>query len=121
MSSRIELLPCPFCGGKAEINRFGNFLQSTQYECTDCGCLLETGEEFNHGTQWNTRAMNADKDRLQLAIKALCDLNQVLDDIWDIDYHSDESGLKAESLASKGQEIIVAALSQLKDEPKGRE
>ena len=50
-----ELLPCPFCGGKAVIERYGTRKFSTIYECEDCGCTLETGEWFNHGKAWNTR------------------------------------------------------------------
>jgi hypothetical protein len=53
----IKLLPCPFCGKEAEIERYGNPRQSTIYACTWCGCHLETGEEWNHGMQWNKRAM----------------------------------------------------------------
>lgn len=49
-----ELLPCPFCGGKAEIERYGTPRQSTIYNCTECGCRLETGEEWGY-TQWNKR------------------------------------------------------------------
>ena len=51
----MKLLPCPFCSGEAEITRIGDHRQSTQYECQECGCNLETGEEFNHGARWNTR------------------------------------------------------------------
>ena len=61
-----ELKPCPFCGGDAEITRYGTSRYSTQYECTDCGCQLETGETFNHGEAWNTR----DTDQL---IAEACD------------------------------------------------
>lgn len=50
-----ELKPCPFCGSEAEIDRVGNRLQSTIYVCTSCSCSLETGEEWGHGTAWNTR------------------------------------------------------------------
>ena len=49
------LLPCPFCGGEAGIERYGDHRASTIYECGSCGCRLETGEEFNHGFIWNTR------------------------------------------------------------------
>lgn len=56
MSKTEEALkPCPFCGGEAEIERYGNGRCSTVYKCTECGCYLETGEEFNHGKDWNTR------------------------------------------------------------------
>lgn len=50
------LAPCPFCGGEAEIERRGDRRQSTIYQCTSCGCTLETGEEWGHGERWNTRA-----------------------------------------------------------------
>ena len=52
----VELKPCPFCGGKAEVVQVGSERQSTIYGCTDCHCQLETGEVFNIGVQWNTRA-----------------------------------------------------------------
>ncbi len=51
-----KLLPCPFCGGKASIERYGDHRQSTIYKCDDCSCSLETGEEWSHGKRWNTRA-----------------------------------------------------------------
>jgi Lar family restriction alleviation protein len=51
-----SLKPCPFCGGEAEIERAGTLRQSTLYQCTSCACTLETGEEWDHGKQWNTRA-----------------------------------------------------------------
>jgi predicted RNA-binding Zn-ribbon protein involved in translation (DUF1610 family) len=53
--SEQELLPCPFCGGEAEITRYGDNRKSTIVECTECGCRLENGEAFRHGTAWNTR------------------------------------------------------------------
>jgi Lar family restriction alleviation protein len=52
----IELLPCPFCGGEAEIERVGDHHRSTIYTCTECGASLETGEEWGHGRRWNERA-----------------------------------------------------------------
>lgn len=51
-----ELKPCPFCAGEAEIERVGNARFSTIYACTECGCRLETGEEWDHGAAWNRRA-----------------------------------------------------------------
>lgn len=52
----MDLLPCPFCGGEAEIERYGTARVSTIYQCADCGASLETGEVRNHGKLWNTRA-----------------------------------------------------------------
>lgn len=54
-----ELLPCPFCGGEAEIERHGCTKFLTVYRCQDCGCSLETSETFNHGREWNARAVPA--------------------------------------------------------------
>jgi Lar family restriction alleviation protein len=52
----VDLLPCPFCGREAEIERIGDARRSTIYACTNCGCSLETGEEWDHGNDWNRRA-----------------------------------------------------------------
>lgn len=51
----FNLKPCPFCGGEAHIERYGNRRQSTVYACLDCGCRLETGEEQDYGMRWNKR------------------------------------------------------------------
>ncbi len=53
--TNTPLKPCPFCGGKAEIERKGSTRQSTVYACTDCGCRKETGEVNHLGNLWNTR------------------------------------------------------------------
>lgn len=53
--SEQRLLPCPFCDGEAEIEQYGDARKSTRYCCMDCGCSLETGEEFNYGYSWNRR------------------------------------------------------------------
>lgn len=54
--SEIKLKKCPFCGtDSAKIVRYGDSRKSTIYECGECGCTLETSEEFNHGEYWNRR------------------------------------------------------------------
>jgi hypothetical protein len=59
----VKLAPCPFCGEEAEIERYGNRRVSTIYRCTFCGCSLETGEEWDHGAQWNERVTLPRKDQ----------------------------------------------------------
>lgn len=56
ITAKLALLPCPFCGGEAEIERIGDRRVSTVYRCCQCGCSLETGEEWGHGEHWNRRA-----------------------------------------------------------------
>lgn len=50
------LLPCPFCGGEAGVERYGTPRASTIISCLNCGCRLESGETRRHGWAWNTRA-----------------------------------------------------------------
>lgn len=54
-ATEVALLPCPFCGGSAGIERKGTAKQSSIIACNDCGCRLETGEIWNIGKRWNTR------------------------------------------------------------------
>jgi Lar family restriction alleviation protein len=54
-----ELKPCPFCGGKANIDRMGTGRVSMQISCEDCGCSLETGETWiDENSSWNQRETN---------------------------------------------------------------
>ena len=56
-----SLLPCPFCGGDAEIKQMGTNRVSMIIGCTDCSCELETGEtSINEHSQWNTRTVKRD-------------------------------------------------------------
>jgi Lar family restriction alleviation protein len=57
MKREEELKPCPFCGASAHIEQYGDARQSTKYQCDDCGCMLETGEEWDFGRDWNRRAL----------------------------------------------------------------
>jgi hypothetical protein len=50
-----HLAPCPFCGSRASYERIGTPRVSCIIVCDSCGCTLETGEEWNCGTQWNSR------------------------------------------------------------------
>jgi Lar family restriction alleviation protein len=51
-----NLEPCPFCGGRAALDREGTRQQSSIIFCSDCGARVEANEtgEFN-GDHWNRR------------------------------------------------------------------
>lgn len=55
MIDEEKLAPCPFCGGKAKYRRVGTKYVSCIIECTNCACVLETGETWASGHAWNTR------------------------------------------------------------------
>ncbi len=80
----MQLEPCPFCESEAHIERLGDRRQSTQYNCDNCGCFLETGEEWDHGKQWNRRPVE-EKLRTKLAIakEAQLDAESTLDAWFD--------------------------------------
>lgn len=50
----MKLLPCPFCGGDAEVVQLGTGRQSCQVACTNCSCTLESNEN-GAGYYWNHR------------------------------------------------------------------
>lgn len=56
-----ELLPCPFCGGKASYERMGSARQSCIISCDSCACTLETGEVWSCGQRWNERVNQQQK------------------------------------------------------------
>ena len=69
MTSNVKLLPCPFCGGKAELTMKGN-VHSTRkciVKCTACryqrtDAALRYGDDWLHATAiaaWNRRATTA--------------------------------------------------------------
>jgi Lar family restriction alleviation protein len=50
-----DLLPCPFCGHKAEFEREGTARHSCIVACTSCGARHESGDTWNSGASWNRR------------------------------------------------------------------
>jgi len=50
-----SLMPCPFCGGAADVERQGNPRQSCIVSCTNCGGRIESNEN-GAGFAWNSRA-----------------------------------------------------------------
>ena len=69
-----ELKPCPFCGGKPEIERRGTQSASMVIACTECGGRMESGDVCGltdpEHWHWNMRAVEADTARLQTELAA---------------------------------------------------
>lgn len=54
-----DLKPCPFCGGKAEFERYGDRRQSCIVICTNCGARHESSDQgWHNGYSWNSRMTN---------------------------------------------------------------
>lgn len=58
--SEIKLLPCPFCGGEAEIEEDYSYgyglLFSYKPHCSQCGCSIGLFSDKTEAiTKWNTR------------------------------------------------------------------
>ena len=55
--SGVELLPCPFCGGEAEVNseRCGWRVKCSNLICDTVGPWLDDSTEAEARTAWNTR------------------------------------------------------------------
>lgn len=82
----IELKPCPFCGGEAAIERLGTRRFSTIYQCQNCSCSLETGEEWDHGADWNVRATDARIAALEEALRSVKPLVEQAEYLLDCAY-----------------------------------
>lgn len=50
----MTLKPCPFCGGEAQVERYGTARASSIVSCSECGCTLESNEQ-GAGHNWNRR------------------------------------------------------------------
>jgi Lar family restriction alleviation protein len=60
-----KLLPCPFCGGEAGIERTGTPRQSCIVACVNCGARHESGDEAQFsGASWNRRTQPAQLPKL---------------------------------------------------------
>ena len=46
-NKNVELKPCPFCGGQAEVRQFANPKNWYSVECVECHCGTD-GFRYNH-------------------------------------------------------------------------
>lgn len=78
MTDTTKLLPCPFCGGKAELNTWGNDRDGCHVAkviCDSCSASADSFETQDQAiTAWNRRAspspdLSAENARLGEALK----------------------------------------------------
>lgn len=99
-----DLKPCPFCGGEAEIERQGTARQSTIYNCTNCGCRLETGETWQAPSQWNERELTEREAKLVEVLKPFARVGE----LKSINRNSD-AGLWTYSVG-EGNDVRITAM-----------
>lgn len=52
-----ELLPCPFCGGKAMVHGpWTNWTNTDAVICTKCGAVVTKWDNESAETRWNRRS-----------------------------------------------------------------
>ena len=77
-----DLLPCPFCGGKADIDYDGSVYDGTHVYCTECDIRTESYKTKTGSTwdvdaaiaAWNRRALPAAQpDPREAALRAALD------------------------------------------------
>jgi len=56
-TDKQELLPCPFCGEEAEVERLGTSRASMVVVCSSCGAKVECGATCLSNSIWNTRQL----------------------------------------------------------------
>jgi len=72
---RMVLLPCPFCGSKAE-ESIGGTLTTTLIGCSNCDCpvMPQIGPDHNRkklASRWNSREKRPEDVRLVSAVNSL--------------------------------------------------
>lgn len=63
-STQGPLAPCPFCGGKADLQGWKASDGRTGPECEDCGATAGSAVDWNHRPPDTSWAAAAERDRL---------------------------------------------------------
>mgnify|MGYP001587518420 CR=1 FL=1 len=63
-----ELKPCPFCGGSASIERYGDARQSTIYQCDECGCDVDLVVQLGEEPDCESNTANVCRECIQKAV-----------------------------------------------------
>lgn len=65
----VELLPCPFCGGKVSLTDVSFCLELMQFECADCGTIFRMKDDiWNHRVYQPEVQQAINKQKPELAI-----------------------------------------------------
>lgn len=73
----IELKPCPFCGGKAELKI--KDLYDVHIECIKCGCMTNTFNEYYNARDYAIEQMKAGKVDSVIGIIQQCSVKKAVE------------------------------------------
>ena len=101
-----DLLPCPFCGGKADIDYDGSVYDGTHVYCTECDIRTESYKTKTGSTwdvdaaiaAWNRRALPAAQpDPREAALRDIARQKKTdeMDTEYDVEYADFEGGYNA--------------------------
>ena len=101
-----DLLPCPFCGGKADIDYDGSVYDGTHVYCTECDIRTESYKTKTGSTwdvdaaiaAWNRRALPAAQpDPREAALRDIARQKKTdeMDTEYDVEYAEFEGGYNA--------------------------
>jgi Lar family restriction alleviation protein len=116
-----ELKPCPFCGGKAEIQQFANPQNYYCVRCTDCGCSTdgyrrsktESTEAENkaaNAAAWNRRTEPENVEEVSRRYQAECNYDHAVED-------RDALRAELEQLKPENKALTVEQLRKMDGEP----
>lgn len=86
MSDELKPLPCPFCGGEAEIRKLGMF-ESTKARCTSAECFIQRRTWAIDLRKWNSRpledALSKENANLKARVEAAEELIEAMRELLD--------------------------------------
>jgi hypothetical protein len=110
-----DLLPCPFCGGKAEtVSLFPNDPHpgNTFVRCTSCTCATRRGHITTAIAAWNTRTPRTYCVTVQQAAQVLLDTTDYFKMAPAFDAMQEVEGEGVDTMLAAGLRVLAARAAQ---------